>query len=219
MTSDRTTDRLPDLPALAAGRILLIAESGDLERHNLDLRLAAVRSDPSESAVFVTTETDADRMIRRYRAFADDASEPLGVVDTVSQGQSLPATYRETPTVFVPGPHEVARVAVALSDVSRPGSARARRRHLVFQSLTPLLESVDPAVVARFVRRATRSRTIDGFSIFRVDFTAHDEATMDRLRELSDLVLWVEEAADGALDCDLERASPGRGPGDERASE
>lgn len=211
MTHDRTTERLPDLPALPAGRTLLIAESGNLEPHNLDLRLAAARSDPSESAVFVTTETDAERMVRRYRSADDDVSETLGVVDTVSEGQSLPATYRETPTVYVPGPHEVARVAVALADVTRPFSHRVRRRHLVFQSLTPLLDEVDPEVVARFVRRATRAPTIDGFSIFRVDFTAHDEATMERLRDLADLVLWVEESPDGALDCELERSPGPRG--------
>lgn len=197
----------PDLPALRAGRTLLVAESGDLERYNLDLRLAAARSGPSESAVFVTTETDADRMVARYREVTDgESSETLAVVDAVSESQHVPATCRETPTIYVPAPHELARLALALGDLAPPYSYEARRKHLVFQSLTPLFESLDGATVARFVRRTIRdSPTIDGFAIFRVDFTAHDEATLDRLRGLADLVLWVEETADGELDYEFER--------------
>lgn len=198
---------MPDLPALRAGRTLLVAESGDLERYNLDLRLAADRSDPSESAVFVTTETDAERMVGRYRSVADgDSSATLGVVDAVSEGQNVPATCRETPTVYVPAPHELARLSMALGDLTPPYSHEVRRKHLVFQSLTPLFEASDDATVARFVRRTVReSPEIDGFAIFRVDFTAHDESALDRLRDLADLVLWVEETADGELDYEFER--------------
>ncbi len=197
---------MPEVPALVAGRTLVIAESGDLERYNLDLRLARRRSTPGESAVLVTTETDAEWMVRRYRSVTDgEPADSLGVVDTVSGDQNLPATYAETPTAYVPGPHEIERLSMALGDVTLPRSREVRRRHLVFQSLTPLLESVDSGVVTRFVRRTTEeSRTIDGFSIFRIDFTAHDDATMARVRELADLLLWVEESASGRLDFELE---------------
>lgn len=200
--------RPPDLPALAAGQTLLVAESGDLERYNVDLRIAAARSDPSEGTVFVTTETDGERMYRRYRSVGgDDASEPFGVVDAVSRDQNLPAPHEEPPTVYVSAPHELARLSLALAELTRSRTHAARRRHLVFQSLTPLLESSDASAVARFVREATRGpRTVDGFSIFRVDFTAHDERALERLRGLADFVLWVEGSADETLDFDLERS-------------
>ncbi|USZ67571.1 hypothetical protein NGM10_12640 [Halorussus salilacus] len=198
---------LPELPALRAGRTLLVAESGDLERYNLDLRVAAARSDPEESAVFVTTETGAERMVDRYRSVTgDDSPETVGVVDAVSTDQSVPATYRETPTVYVPAPHELARLSLALSDLTPPYAHEVRRKHLVFQSLTPLFDALDGATVARFVRETVgESPEIDGFAIFRVDFTAHDEATMERLRDLADMLLWVEETPDGELDYEFER--------------
>lgn len=197
-------------PALRAGQTLLVAESGDLRRHALDLRLLAERSDPDEAAAFVATETGSDAMLSAYEAFeTDGAADVLGVADAVSHDQDLPPSYRKTPVSHVPGPQDVARLSVALADLSRSAEPDDRRRHLVVQSLTPLLDASAPEVACRFVRRITRDSTlVDGFSILRIDFTAHDEQTVKRVRELADFVLWVEESADGTLDAEVEQVGP-----------
>lgn len=199
-------------PALRAGQTLLVAESGSLRRHAVDLRLLAAQSDPSEGAAFVTTETGSKAMLEAYESLGgEDRSDVLGVVDAVSHEQNLPASYRATPVSHVAGPHEVARLSMALADLLESSEREERRRHLVVQSLTPLLETSDPAVVERLVREVTRdSRLVDGFSILRMDFTAHDEPTFQRLRDLADLVLWVEESPDDALDFEVEQVGSRR---------
>lgn len=73
-----------------------------------------------------------------------------------------------------------------------------------------LLETSDSDVVERFVRRTTHSAFVDGFSILRLDFTVHAEGIVRRVRELADLVLWVEESPDGTLDFEVEQVGPRR---------
>lgn len=199
------------VPALEAGQTLLVAESGDLGGHDVDLRLLAERSDSSEGTAFVATKTDSERLLERYESLeTGDASDVLGVVDAVSHDQNLPAPYRETPRSYVAGPHELARIALALARLTNVSVRENRRRHLVAESLTPLLEASDPRAVCRFVRQTLRNSTlVDGFSILTVDFTAHDQRIVNRVRDLADLVLWVEESPDGALTFDVEKvASP-----------
>ncbi|PSQ46958.1 hypothetical protein BRD15_07975 [Halobacteriales archaeon SW_6_65_15] len=206
-----TAEELPRVPSLRAGQTLLIAESGDLRRHAVDLRLLAARSDPAEGAAFVTTETGSKATLEAYESLdAEESSAVLGVVDAVSHDQNLPASYRETPVSHVAGPHDLARLSVAVGDLLGSSEREDRRRHLVVQSLTPLLETSDSDVVERFIRRTTHSAFVDGFSILRLDFTAHDERTLKRVRNLADVLLWVEESPDGALDFEVEQMSPSR---------
>lgn len=206
----REIEELAHGPALAAGKTLLVAESGDLRQHDVDLRLLAAQSDPSEGVAVVATKTSSEAVLADHELLeTDDAADVLGVVDAVSHDQNLPASYRKTPISHVPGPQDVARISLAVADLTRQSEREDRRRHLVVQSLTPLLETSDLDVVCRFVRRATGdSAVIDGFSILTVDFTAHDERTMTRLRDLADFVLWVEESPDGTLDFEVEQVGP-----------
>lgn len=206
----RTLEELTNGPTLGAGQTLLVAESGDLRHHDVALRLLAAQSDPAEGVAVVATKTSSEAVLGDFELLeTDDAADVLGVVDAVSHDQNLPASYRKTPISHVPGPQDVARISLALSDLTRQSEREDRRRHLVVQSLTPLLETSDPDVVCRFIRRATRdSRVVDGFSILTVDFTDHDERTMTRLRDCSDFVLWVEESPDDTLDFEVEQIGP-----------
>lgn len=210
MTSN--LDALTRGPALGPGQTVLVAESGDLRRHAVDLRLLAARSDPAEGAAFVSTQTGSKAMLEAYESLdAEAASDVLGVVDAVSHDQNIPASYRETPVSHVAGPHDLARLSVAVGDLMGAAEREDRRRHLVVQSLTPLLERSESDVVERFVRGTTSDSTVaDGFSILRVDFTAHDEATLKRVRNAADLVLWVEESPDGTLDFEFEQVGSRR---------
>lgn len=206
----RETEKPVPGSALGAGQTLLVAESGDLRRHDVGLRLLAARSDSSEGVALVATKTGSKALLGDYESLeTDDAADVLGVVDAVSHDQNLPPSYRKTPISHVTGPQDVTRIALALADLTRQSECEGRRRHVLVQSLTPLLETSDPNVVCRFVRRTTGdSKFADGFSILTVDFTAHDEETMNHLRDCSDFVLWVEESPDGTLDFEVEQVGP-----------
>lgn len=207
------SEKLARVPALEAGQTLLVAESGDLRHHHVDLRLLAARSAPSEGTAFVATKTDSKQLLGTYESLeTEDASDILGVVDAVSHDQNLPASYREIPVSYVAGPHDLARLSLALADLTDSSTREDRRQHLVVESLTPLLETSDPDVVRRFVGQTTRNSTlVDGFSILTVDFTAHDERTVRLVRSLADFVLWVEESPDGTLTFEIEQGGSRKG--------
>lgn len=196
------------VPALEAGQTLLVAESGDLRQHNVDLRLLATRSDSSEGTAFLKTKSTSEELLETEESLeTDDSSDILGVVDAVSTDQNIASSYREIPVSYVVGPHELTRLSVALKNITDSSARVDRRQHLVVESLTPLLETSDPEAVCRFVGRITQnSALVDGFSILTVDFTAHDERTIRMVRDLVDFVLWVEELPDGSLRFDVEQA-------------
>lgn len=200
-------EELTRVPSLEAGQTLLVAESGDLRHHDVDLRLLATRSDSSEGTAFLKTKSTSKELLEADKSLeTEDSSDILGVVDAVSNDQNLPASFRETPVSYVAGPHELTRLSVALKNITDSSAREDRRQHLVVESLTPLLETSDPEVVRRFVGRTTQnSALVDGFSILTVDFTTHGERTVRMLRDLVDFVLWVEELSDGSLTFDIEQ--------------
>lgn len=187
-----------DLPTdLAPGSVVLVIEPAEPAVVSPCLQLLDEYATPEDVGIVVTTTDGADRTAGTVSALATDGATPhLGVVDTVSLGQNVTAFHRAVPTVFTPEPADLARVGVAIDNLSAQ-LPPAGASHLVVRSVTSFFGSDDGSTVLRGIERTFETWTDDGVTVLGADFTDVDEATLAALSELADAVVRVEVTGAG----------------------
>lgn len=190
---------------LTGDRTLLVACPGPPRRYALGLQALTTGADAADTAIIVTTTETATRTIETFETLAADAPQPtLKFVDASSPDQSLNAVYDETPVIFTPSPGDLERLTIALTDLTDRNRSGDGDRHLVVRSLTPILETTPTERVETVLERITGLRTSNGLCLLGIDYTAHDEDTLQRISEHTDGILWVTRSADGDLELDYQ---------------
>lgn len=208
---DESVPRLESLPEdLADGATVLVQADGSPSEGAVCLRLLAQHGRADDTALVVTTTESADATTEAYESLADAATTPsLGLVDSVSEQQSISAPYEATPVVYTPAQGDLERLVLALSELSGRRPPAIGARHLVVRSLTPILEASSMDAVAAVLERITGLRSHAGLCLLGVDGTAHDGATVQRLREQVDGVCRVRGTGTGGTT--VEYQSPAGG--------
>ncbi|UPV73900.1 hypothetical protein M0R89_15320 [Halorussus limi] len=198
-------DQLSDVAdAVSAPTTMLIAGTVDPTEYALGLRLLAHAGSADDTAIIVTTTEGREQVIAHTRdGVVEDEVPSVAVVDTVSEDQYLTAPYADIPTVYMPSAGDLERVVIGLSDLTGTVVPSTGTRHFVIRSLTPLIEGATTERVCRLLERVKGLRVGDGLGIFGIDFTAHDEETMNELTAVVDRLLWVSEDSDGGLQFEL----------------
>lgn len=183
---------LSDLPeSVPPGSVVLVEGPVAPVENGLCLQVLHRYATPEDVGVVVTTAAGAEATIADYASITDeDSVAPIGIVDTVSQGQNITAFHREVPTVYTPGPADLARVSVAVDNLDAQLASRGGS-HLVVRSVAPFFDGGDPAVVARQFDRTFGRWSEDGLLVVGTAFTAVDPATMEALTALADAVVQV----------------------------
>lgn len=217
-SADPETLRVDPFPnGLSAGSTVLVANAGDPSRYAVDLRALCQYGQADETAVAVTTTESADRTVETYDRVCSEPDRPsLGIVDTTSERQSVSALYDETPVIFTPSPGDLERLTLALSDLSQNNPPSNGNRHLLVRSLTPVLETTSTTRVCTVLDRITGLRSGDGLCLLGLDYTAHDEGTMNALTERVDGVLWTTQPSPDSVEFEYRQAKGRFGdvPGD-----
>lgn len=185
--------------SLSGGSTVLVASAGDPSHYAVSLRILCTNGTAEDTAFVITTTESADQSIEIYESLDAETGRPsLGIVDTMSEQQSVSALYGETPVMFTPSPGDLERLVLALSDLSDtiPTSGV---RHLVIRSLTPILAASSATRVSTVLERITGLRSETGLGLLGIDYTAHDEETMTALADVVDGVLWVTQPSSNRL--------------------
>ncbi|SEO47667.1 hypothetical protein SAMN05216388_101322 [Halorientalis persicus] len=203
--SDSEHDRRETLTfpeALTDGATVLLC-GFDPTEYALGLRCLAQFGSTDDSAIVVTTNQGVSETSDTFSSLTGSAQgASIGVVDMVSEGQSISAAYGEVPTVYTPSQGDTERLVIGLSDLTTKIPAGGNR-HLVVRSLSPMLSATSRANVSDVVERISGLRTPDGLAVFGLDYTAHDEETVTAIAETADRVLWITEQPDGGFEMDL----------------
>lgn len=205
-------DQLSDVAdAISAPTTMLVAGTVDPTEYALSLRLLSHAGSSDDTAIVVTTTEGCDEVVAHTRDVEDAGGIPsLAVVDTVSEDQYLTAPYADIPAVYMPSAGDLERVVIGLSDLTGTVVPSTGTRHFIIRSLTPMIEGATVERVCRLLERIKGLRVGDGLGIFGIDFTAHDDQTMNELTTVVDHLLWVSEDTDGRLQFELRNA--GRRP-------
>lgn len=207
MTSENRTEATPgawDVESLP-GRVaddatVLVATQGDPSRFAIGLRLLDTFGTGADSAFVVTTTRSNETTVDVYEAVSDDSDRPaLGMVDTSSEQQSISALYDEVPVVFTPSSSDIEHLVLALSELTEKVPSPDGERHLLVRSLSPILTATSTDRVCTVLDRIAGIRSEEGISLLGIDYTAHDEETIQTIADHADGILWVERAGVGEL--------------------
>ncbi|MFC7139078.1 RAD55 family ATPase [Halosimplex aquaticum] len=196
---------------LAPGSNLLVSGPPLSGKRRMALELLAHGSEQGEGVIVVTTRDSASRILSDYEALVSDPeSVDVGIVDCVTKHQGRKA--RDTDIVkYASSPEDMTGIGIKFSEFveefrTERGIEKVR---VLVDSLSTLLMYSDVQTVFRFMHVFTsRIENAGAMGIHIIESTAHDEETLNTLRQLFDHAITVE--ADGALSTTIPDAAVGR---------
>lgn len=192
---------------------VLVATQGDPSRFAIGLRLLDTFGTGDDRAFLVTTTRSDETTLDVYEQLSDGSDRPaLGIVDTSSEQQSISALYDEVPVVFTPSSGDIEHLVLGLSELVEKVSSPSGARHLLVRSLTPILTATSIDRVGTVLDRIAGIRSTDGLSLLGIDYTAHDEETIQDVAGHVDGILWVEHAGTDRLSFEYQPVRSHRGP-------
>ncbi|WP_049979977.1 RAD55 family ATPase [Halolamina rubra] len=162
------------------------------------LDILAAGTERGEGSIIVTTKDSADRMLEQFAERTGYESRPVAVVDCVTkqQGDEVPERDR---VKYASSPVDMTGIGIQLSEFLQAfyKDRNIERNRVMLHSLTTLLMYSDLQTVFRFLHVFTgRVQSVDGLGLYCIDETAHDQQTLNTLKQLFDGVVELQEQAD-----------------------
>ncbi len=143
-----------------------------------------------DGSIVITTKDSADKVVEEFGSDAD-----LGVVDCVTQQRGM-GTVDDPRAKYASSPVDMTGIGIKLSEFLEEfytGRGITQNRVLL-HSVSTLLMYSDLQTVFRFLHVFTgRIQSADALGLYVIDSTAHDEQTMNTLKQLFDGILMLEE--------------------------
>lgn len=193
-------ERFDDLPnAVRPGGQILLACTEDPAAANIGIDLLTHYTSTGDHSVVVTTQADAESVLSVFEKIAGDTDHSsLSVLDSSGTKPAASDLYRAVPIVRIPSPINLERLVTGLAEITGQSRPHSGNRSLLVRSLTPLLERDSVERVLPIVDRIGGICSGTGLSLFGLDYTAHDEGTVNQLANRMDGVLWISKpSADG----------------------
>jgi len=192
-------DIVPDAD-LDPGTNLLISGPPMTGKRRVAFEILASGTDRGEGVIVVTTKDGARRVLSEYEDFVsnpDDAD--VGVVDCVTKQQGGSNLEDDRRVKYASSPVDMTGIGIKLSEfLEEFYEVRGHRRNrILLHSVSTLLMYSDLQTVFRFLHVFTgRVQSADGLGLYVIDSSAHDDRTMNTLKQLFDGIITVEEGDD-----------------------
>jgi hypothetical protein len=144
----------------------------------------------------VTTKDSAERVLDQYGKRIDYETEPVAVVDCVTRQQGVGDAAETELVKYASSPVDMTGIGIKLSEVlqSFTGERGLEQNRIMVHSLSTLLMYSNLQTVFRFLHVFTgRIQSVDALGLFAIDSTAHDDQTMNTLKQLFDGVIETSE--------------------------
>jgi|AntDeeMetagen681_2_1112603.scaffolds.fasta_scaffold04151_2 KaiC/GvpD/RAD55 family RecA-like ATPase len=151
-----------------------------------------------EAGVVVTTQNAASRVREDVGSrLAEDVEPQLGIVDCVSQERGMGQADHPL-TQYVSSPGDFTGVGMASSKLMEQFVTQDYRTRVVLDSVSQLLMYSDVKTVFRFLHILTgRISAADALGFGTLDADAHDDQTVNTIRQLFDGLVETRTGADG----------------------
>ena len=164
-------------------------------KRRLTLSVLAHGSDLGEGAVVVTTRDSADRVLADYEQLVTSPETvDVGIVDCVTKHQGRSA--RDTNVVkYASSPEDMTGIGIKFSEFVEEFHVERDLDgiRVMVDSLSTLLMYSDVQTVFRFMHVFTsRIENADALGVHVVESTAHDDETLNTLKQLFDGVVDVD---------------------------
>ena len=187
-------DVLPDAE-LDPGTNLLITGPPMAGKRRLALDILAHGTEQEQGSIVVTTKDGGDKILDEYAKRIEDIDGlPVGVVDCVTKQRGVSNVEDSPQLKYASSPVDMTGIGIKLSEFlqefyERRGLAQNR---VLLHSVSTLLMYSDLQTVFRFLHVFTgRVQSADALGLYVIDSTAHDDQTMNTLKQLFDGVIEV----------------------------
>ena len=178
------------------GTNLLISGPSMSGKRDLALNILAEGTRNDEGAIFVTTKDGADRVLELYEQRTPYQGKPVAVVDCVTRQQGVGEIREDDRIKYTSSPVDMTQIGIELSEFLEAfyQQRNIRQNRVALHSLSTLLMYSDLQTVFRFLHVFTgRIQSVDGLGVYVIDSSAHDEQTMNTLKQLFDGVVQTSE--------------------------
>jgi len=168
----------------------------------LCLDLLASGTENGEGAIVVTTKDSGEQMLEGFARRTSYESRPVAVVDCVTKQQGVDDVPEQNRIKYASSPVDMTGIGIQLSEFLQAFYQDRNITHnrVMLHSLTTLLMYSDLQTVFRFLHVFTgRVQSVDGLGLYCIDETAHDEQTLNTLKQLFDGVVEIAEDAEPVI--------------------
>jgi len=184
------------------GTSILVSGPPLTGKRALSLDVLAEGTRTGEAAIVVTTKDGATRVLDDYRDRVDVEERPVAVIDCVTRQQGVGEVRDDDRVKYTSSPVDMTGIGIKLSETLESfyqGHGVDRTRVMV-HSLSTLLMYSDLQTVFRFLHVFTgRIQSVDGLGLFCIDSTAHDDRTMNTLKQLFDGIVTTSEEEEPSI--------------------
>ncbi|MFB6092927.1 MAG: RAD55 family ATPase [Haloquadratum sp.] len=187
----------PDLDAeVPPGTNILVSGPPLSGKRSLCLDILASGTKNGEGAIIVTTKDSADRVLDDFGKRVDHEEYPVAVVDCVTRQQGVGDVRDDDRIKYTSSPVDMTGIGIKISEFLQNfyQDRGIERNRVMLHSLSTLLMYSDLQTVFRFLHVFTgRIQSVDGLGVFAIDASAHDDQTMNTLKQLFDGIITTQE--------------------------
>ncbi|MFB6251941.1 MAG: RAD55 family ATPase [Halobellus sp.] len=187
----------PDLDReVPPGTNILVSGPPLSGKRSLAFDVLASGTEKGEGAIIVTTKDGADRVLDDFQKRTPYENRPVAVIDCVTRQQGV-GDVRDTDRIrYTSSPVDMTGIGIKLSEFLQSfyQNQEIEQNRVMLHSLSTLLMYSDLQTVFRFLHVFTgRVQSVDGLGIFAIDASAHDDQTMNTLKQLFDGIITTQE--------------------------
>lgn len=194
-------DLVDDVPVaeIEPGTNVLIAGPPMVGKRALAYEMLRNGMARNEGTIVVTTKDGGDKVLGEFTANNEVNADNLGIVDCVTKQRGIGTVDDDHRIKYASSPVDMTGIGINLSEFLQEfyeGRGLTKNRVLL-HSVSTLLMYSDLQTVFRFLHVFTgRIQSADALGLYVIDSTAHDEQTMNTLKQLFDGVITVEDGGD-----------------------
>jgi KaiC/GvpD/RAD55 family RecA-like ATPase len=185
---------------VAPGTNLLISGPPMTGKRRIAFEILGSGTNQGEGTIVVTTKDSARKVLSEYEGYVSDPdTADVGIVDCVTKQQGGSNVEDDRRVKFASSPVDMTGIGIKLSEfLEEFYEVRGHQRNrILLHSVSTLLMYSDLQTVFRFLHVFTgRIQSADALGLYVIDSTAHDEQTMNTLKQLFDGIITVEEGDD-----------------------
>ncbi|WP_248515898.1 RAD55 family ATPase [Salinarchaeum laminariae] len=189
-------DVLPDAE-IGPGTNLLISGPPMTGKRRVAFQILARGTENGEGVIVVSTKDGAEKVFDEYGSFAPDIEDaPVGIVDCVTKQQGAGDVEDSARVKYASSPVDMTGIGIKLSEFLEEfyDGRGVKRNRILLHSISTLLMYSNLQTVFRFLHVFTgRVQSADALGLYVIDSTAHDDQTMNTLKQLFDGVIEVDE--------------------------
>jgi len=178
------------------GTNVLIAGPPMTGKQRIAYDVLARGADRGDGSIIVTTKDSADKAINEFGGRVDGRDVNIGVVDCVTKQRGI-GTVDDDPRIkYASSPVDMTGIGIKLSEFLQEfyEVRGVTQNRVLLHSVSTLLMYSDLQTVFRFLHVFTgRIQSAEALGLYVIDSTAHDDQTMNTLKQLFDGVVSVDE--------------------------